>query len=92
MNFTRVKAKEKSILMAPAKEDKTVDSEDYKFKLLNVSLYVPVGVLSTPMYNAILSRWPTEPIVYHYRPVCITCHTISKGSSQFISPALFPVG
>ena len=92
INFTLVKAKDEFILMRPVKEDATVDNEDYKFKLLNVSLYVPVGVLSTPMYNTILSRWPTEPIVYHYRPVCITCHTISKGSSQFISPALFPVG
>ena len=49
--------------MAPAKEDKTVDSEDYKFKLLNVSQYVSVGVLFTLMYNSILSYWPTEPIV-----------------------------
>ena len=63
MNFTRVKYKEKSILMAPAKEDKTVDSEEYKFKLLNVSQYVSVGVLFTLMYNSILSCWPTEPIV-----------------------------
>lgn len=92
INFTLIKAKDEFILMRPPKGDLTADAEEYKFKLLNVSLYVPVGVLSTPMYNAILSRWPSEPIVYHYRPMCITCHTISKGSSQFISPALFPVG
>ena len=92
INFTLVKAKDEFILMRPPKEDATADPEEYKLKILNMSLYVPVGVLSTPMYNAILSRWPSEPIVYHYRPMCITCHTISKGSSQFISPALFPVG
>ena len=63
MNFTRVKYKDKSILMAPAKEDKTVDSKDYQIKLLNVSQYDSVGVLFTLMYNSILSCWPTEPIV-----------------------------
>ena len=55
-----------------------------------MSLYVPVAVLSTPMFNAILSRWPSEPMVYHYRPLCMTVHTISQNTSQFISPALFP--
>jgi hypothetical protein len=68
------------------------DNEKYKMKLLNVSLYVPVGVLSTPMYNAILSRWPSEPIVYHYRPTGITTSVIPRGTQEYISDSMFPVG
>ena len=66
--------------------------EKYKLNLLNVSLYVPVGVLSDPMYKSIIGRWPTEPIVYHYRPTSITCTNIALGTSEWISDSLFPVG
>lgn len=90
INFAFEKAKDKFVLMVATKKDGTADTEQYKLSLLNVSLYVPVGVLSTPMFNAILSRWPSEPMVYHYRPMCMTVHTISQNTSQFISPALFP--
>ena len=90
INFAFEKAKDKFVLMVAPKKDGTADTEQYKLSLLNVSLYVPVAVLSTPMFNAILSRWPSEPMVYHYRPLCMTVHTISQNTSQFISPALFP--
>ena len=90
INFVFERAKDAFCLMVPPKSTNVADTEKYKLSLLNVSLYVPVGVLSTPMYNAILSRWPTEPMIFHYRPVCVTIHTIGINTSQFISPALFP--
>ena len=90
INFTFEKAKDAFCLMVPPKSLNNPDTEKYKLSLLNVSLYVPVGVLSTPMYNAVLSRWPTEPMIFHYRPMCVTLHTIGINTSQFISPALFP--
>ena len=92
INFNFEKAKDAFCLMRGKKSsgNKPSDPEEYKLSLLNVSLYVPVAVLSTPMYNAILSRWPSEPIIYHYRPMCVTLHTIGINTSQFISPALFP--
>lgn len=94
INFTLQKAPDSFILMVPPKQGNppVVDNEKYKMKLLNVSLYVPVGVLSTPMYNAILSRWPSEPIVYHYRPTGITTSVIPRGTQEYISDSMFPVG
>jgi hypothetical protein len=90
INFAFEKAKDKFVLMVAPKKDGTADTEQNNLSLLNVSIYVPVAVLSTPMFNTILSRWPSEPMVYHYRPMCMTDHTISQNTSQFISPALIP--
>ena len=43
-----------------------------------------VAVLSTPMYNAILSHWPSESIIYHYRPMRVTLHTIGIITAKII--------
>ena len=94
VNFTLQRAPDAFVLMVGKKFTDPVvdDNEKYKLSLLNISLYVPVGVLSDPMYKSIIGRWPTEPIVYHYRPTSITCTNIALGTSEWISDSLFPVG
>jgi hypothetical protein len=77
------------VLMVIPRND--TDTTKYKIAITNCCLYVPVGILSTPMYNEILSRWPNEPIVYHYRPLTVKSYGIPSQSEDFSSDALFPV-
>jgi hypothetical protein len=73
---------------------KSNDTENYKLKILNICLYVPVAQLSQPVFNeieAILSR-KEEPnaIALHHRRVEVRPISIIKNKIEFYSDSLFP--
>jgi hypothetical protein len=70
------------------------DTTNYKLKILNICLYVPVAQLSQPVFNeieSILTR-KEEPneIAIHHRRVEIRPITIVKNKIEFYSDSLFP--
>ncbi len=70
------------------------DTEEYKFKITNICLFVPVAQLSMPIYqeiNSILTR-KNEPksIVIHYRRIEVRPISITKDKENFYSESLFP--
>jgi hypothetical protein len=70
------------------------DTTNYKLKILNICLYVPVAQLSQPVFNeieSILTR-KEEPneIAIHHRRVEIRPITITKNQVEFFSDSLFP--
>jgi hypothetical protein len=73
-----------------SKED---DSEKYKLKLLNISLYVLVAQLSAPVFhelNSILTR-KNEPkaVGIHYRRLEVRPYTMARNKVEYNSDALF---
>ena len=83
------KADDKFVILK--KED---DSTDYKLKILNLCLYIPVATLSLQVFNeieSILSRKesPNE-IAIHHRRIEIRPVSILKNKIEFYSESLFP--
>jgi hypothetical protein len=57
----------------------TGDTEQYKVKILNLSLHVPVAQMSQPVFdeiNHVLSKDSDNQIAIHYRRIEIRHNTI----------------
>jgi hypothetical protein len=70
----------------------TTDTEKYKLKILNISLYVPVAQLSAPVFqelNAILTR-KNEPkaVGIHYRRLEVRPYTMARNKVEYNSDGL----
>ena len=72
---------------------KADDTEKYKLKILNISLYVPVAQLAAPVFhelNSILTR-KNEPkaVGIHYRRLEVRPYSMARNKVEYNSDGLF---
>jgi hypothetical protein len=69
------------------------DPGEYKMKITNISLIIPIATLSQPLYqeiNAIQTRKvDPQPIGLHYRRIEVRPVTLPKHKVQYFSDNLF---
>jgi len=61
------------------------DTENYQFKLLEVNLFVPVAVLSLPVYNHLSSTFAEKSVALHYRKTEIREVSLPKNKVEYFS-------
>ena len=69
----------------------TDDAEQYKVKIKNIALFIPVAQLSSSVFNemsTILAR--KTPTCIHYRKIEIRPVSIQKNKEEYYSDSLFP--
>jgi len=54
------------------------DNEQYKLQILNICLYVPVGVMSLKMTQELMMKWTHSDIQYFYERLDV------KGKTSFV--------
>lgn len=65
------------------------DTDSYEVTLGNIALYCKVGVLSTPMYQELSSRWNKEDLKFHYRRIAIRPIGLPRHKQEFYTESLF---
>ena len=69
------------------------DTENYKLKITNISLFIPVAQLSAPVYqelNAIMTRKnDPQSISVHYRRTEVRPISITRNKEEFNSDSIF---
>lgn len=65
------------------------DDEKYQFKLHDVNLYVPVAVLSLPVYNHLSATFAEKSVAIHYRKTEIREVSLPKNKIEYFSDNLF---
>lgn len=75
------------VIMAPSD-----DKEQYKMVITNMMLYVPIALLSAPLFNelSMLQAKENEPCILHYRRLEVRPLTIAKDKIEWVSDSLFP--
>lgn len=68
----------------------TTDAEKYQFQITDISLYVPVAVLSLPVYNQLNTIFAEKSVAIHYRKTEIKEVSLPKDKVEYVSDNLFP--
>lgn len=63
VQFSLTRNNDKFVLL---KSEVGTDTEEYKVKILNICLYVPVGVMSSKMTQELMVKWAHSDIQYFY--------------------------
>lgn len=66
------------------------DAEDYRVNIINVWLYVPVGIMTEKMTEEIFMKWQHEPMRYYYDRYTVKTFSIPPKQSQWTTDNIFP--
>lgn len=67
----------------------SADTENYKFKITDCNLYVPVAQLATPVFNQLNSLLTEKSVALHFRRTEITEVSLPKDKAEYFSDNLF---
>lgn len=66
------------------------DTDDYRVNIINVWLYVPVGIMTEKMTEEIFTKWQHEPMRYYYDRYTVKNFSIPPKQSQWTTDNIFP--
>ena len=84
--FSLTRNNDKFVVMTSESEN---DTEQYKVQILNISLYVPVGVMSLKMTQELMSKWAHTEIQYFYERLDVKVLSMPSNKQEYLSDALF---
>jgi len=67
----------------------STDTENYKFKILECNLFVPVAQLALPVFNQLSSLLAEKSVELHYRKTDIREISLPNGKAEYFSDNLF---
>lgn len=86
VQFSLTRSSDKFVLLKSAADG---DQEQYKLQILNISLYVPVGIMSTKMTQELMMKWTHTDIQYFYERLDVKILSMPSNKQEYLSDALF---
>lgn len=86
VQFSLTRSSDKFVLLKSASN---VDQEQYKLQILNICLYVPVGIMSTKMTQELMMKWTHTDIQYFYERLDVKVLSMPSNKQEYLSDALF---